>query len=160
MDRKLTPSEQTQAGRGCSSVSGASDRHSADAGSIPRCGKGFVSPDQVSVQTCGVRTPPYAIVWIKICAHDKGPVVHVRVRWIMATQTRPASPWVTEIISLMIVVAQRNEHATAARIYSFSIKCHHHQNPIVGYFCALKYMELTGEEIINVKYFDCNKHMI
>ena len=29
----------------------ASDRHAADAGSIPRCGKGFFSPSQLSVQT-------------------------------------------------------------------------------------------------------------
>ena len=30
-------------GGGCSSVGRASDRHAADAGSIPRCGKGFFS---------------------------------------------------------------------------------------------------------------------
>ena len=29
----------------------ASDRHAADAGSIPRCGKGFFSQSQFSVQT-------------------------------------------------------------------------------------------------------------
>ena len=29
----------------------ASDRHAADAGSIPRCGKGFFSQSQLSVQT-------------------------------------------------------------------------------------------------------------
>ena len=29
----------------------ASDRHAADAGSIPRCGKGFFSRSQLSVQT-------------------------------------------------------------------------------------------------------------
>ena len=29
----------------------ASDRHAADAGSIPRCGKGFFSLSQLSVQT-------------------------------------------------------------------------------------------------------------
>ena len=34
----------------------------------------------------GVRTPPCAIACITICAHDKDPVVHVRVRWIMAKQ--------------------------------------------------------------------------
>ena len=28
-----------------------SDRHAADAGSIPRCGKGFFSQSQLSVQT-------------------------------------------------------------------------------------------------------------
>ena len=38
-------------GWGCSSVGRASDRHAADAGSIPRCGKGFFSQSQLSVQT-------------------------------------------------------------------------------------------------------------
>ena len=38
----------------------------------------------------GVRKPPYAIACINICAHDRGPVVHVRVRWIMATPTYQA----------------------------------------------------------------------
>ena len=38
-------------GWGCSSVGGASDRHVADTGSIPRCGKGFFSQSQLSVQT-------------------------------------------------------------------------------------------------------------
>ena len=37
-------------GWGCSSVPKASDRHAADAGSIPRCGKGFFSQRQLSVQ--------------------------------------------------------------------------------------------------------------
>ena len=39
------------AGWGCNSVGRASDRHAADAGSIPRCGKEFVSQSQLSVQT-------------------------------------------------------------------------------------------------------------
>ena len=38
----------------------------------------------------GVRTPPCAIACNNICEHDKDPVVHVRVRRIMATQTYPA----------------------------------------------------------------------
>ena len=33
----------------------------------------------------GVRTPPYAITCIDICAHMKNPVVNVRVRWTMQT---------------------------------------------------------------------------
>ena len=37
-----------------------------------------------------VHTPPCAIECINICAHDKDPVVHVRVWWIMATQTYTA----------------------------------------------------------------------
>ena len=64
---------------------GASDRHAADGGSIPRCGKGFFSQSQLSVQTL-LRVsvhPPCAIGCINICAHVKDPVVHVRVRWIM-----------------------------------------------------------------------------
>ena len=40
----------------------------------------------------GVRTPLCAIACIiNICAHVKDPVVHVRVRWIMAAQT-PSTP--------------------------------------------------------------------
>ena len=38
----------------------------------------------------GVGTPLCAIACMNICAHDKDPVVHVRVRWIMPTQTYPA----------------------------------------------------------------------
>ena len=38
----------------------------------------------------GVPTPLCVIACINICAHDKDPVVHVRVRWIMATQTQHA----------------------------------------------------------------------
>ena len=70
----------------------ASDRHAADAGSIPRCGKGFFSQSQLSVQTL-LRVsvhPQCAIACINICAHVKDPVVHVRVRWIMETNTQHA----------------------------------------------------------------------
>ena len=38
----------------------------------------------------GVRTPPCAIACINICAHVHDPVVHVRVRWIVATNTYQA----------------------------------------------------------------------
>ena len=76
---------------GCGSVGRASDRHAADAGSIPRCGKGFSSNSQLSVKTftC-VRTSPCAIAGINVCTHVKDPVVHVRVRWIMETQKTPS----------------------------------------------------------------------
>ena len=77
-------------GRGCSSVGRASDRHVADAGSIPRCGKGFFSQSQLSVQTLlHVRTPPCAIAFINICAHVRDSVVHVRVQWIMEALKHP-----------------------------------------------------------------------
>ena len=33
----------------------------------------------------GVRTPPCAVACVSICEHVKGPVVHVKVRWIMET---------------------------------------------------------------------------
>ena len=73
-------------GWGCSLVGRASGRHAADAGSIPRCGKGFFSQSQLSVQTLyDVRTPPCAIAYLCICAHVKDPIVHVSVRWIMET---------------------------------------------------------------------------
>ena len=38
-------------GWGCSSFSRASDRHTADTGSIPLCSKGFFSQSQLSVKT-------------------------------------------------------------------------------------------------------------
>ena len=70
---------------GCSSVGRQSDRHAADADSIPQCGKGFSSQSQLSVQTLSVSVHPgvqsYALT------HVKDPVVHVRARWIMETQT-------------------------------------------------------------------------
>ena len=44
------------------------------------------SADSLSVSV----HPLCAIACFNICARDKGPVVHVRVRWIMATQTYPA----------------------------------------------------------------------
>ena len=77
---------------GCGSVGRASDRHAADAGSIPRCGQRFFSP-RVNFQcrlSYGVRTPPCAIACINICAHVNDPVVHIRVRWIMETLKHPA----------------------------------------------------------------------
>ena len=69
----------------------ASDRHAADAGSNPRCGKGFSSQSHLSVQTLfSMFVHPRAIVCINIGAHDKDPVIHVRVRWFVAVQTYPA----------------------------------------------------------------------
>ena len=38
----------------------------------------------------GVCTFPCAIACINTCAHNKDPVIHVRVRWIIAIQTYPA----------------------------------------------------------------------
>ena len=78
----------------------ASDRHAAGAGSIPRCGKGFFSQSQLSVQTllrCSYTL--CAIACIYICAHVKDPVVHVRVRWIMETLKHPACTlgWVARL---------------------------------------------------------------
>ena len=80
-------------GWGCSSVGRASDWRTADAGSIPRCGKGVFSTPRVNFQcrfSYGVRTPPHpfpvcAIACINIYEHVKDPVGHVRVRWIMET---------------------------------------------------------------------------
>ena len=40
-----------KSGWGYSSVGRSSNRHAADAGSIPRCGKGFFSQSQLSMQT-------------------------------------------------------------------------------------------------------------
>ena len=80
-----------QCGRGCSSVGRASDRYAAHASSILRCGKGFFSQSQLSVQILS-RCPytPCAIDYIITCAHVKDPVVHVRVRRIKETLKHPA----------------------------------------------------------------------
>ena len=43
---------------GCRSVGSASDRHAANAGSIPWCGKGFFSQSQLSVQILFLCPPP------------------------------------------------------------------------------------------------------
>ena len=47
----------------------------------------------------GVRTTLCAIACIYICAHEKDPVVHVRVRWIMETLKHPACTvgWVARL---------------------------------------------------------------
>ena len=80
-------------GWGCSSVGRASDRHAADAGSIPRCGKRFFSQSQLSVQIllrCPCSPPhplPCAIACIYTCADVKNPVVHVRVRLLLKNCT-------------------------------------------------------------------------
>ena len=69
----------------------ASDLHTANAGSIPCCGKGFFSQSQLSVQTLlRCLYTPVHIACIYVCGHVKDPVVHVRVGWIMATQKHPA----------------------------------------------------------------------
>ena len=76
----------------CSSVGRASDRHPADAGSIPRCGQGFFFRSQLSAQTL-LRVsvhPPRAIACINICAHVKDFEDHVGVRWIIETLKHPA----------------------------------------------------------------------
>ena len=58
-------------GRGCSSVGRASDRHADDAGSIPRCGKGFFSQSTFSADslTCVRNSPVCNHVHQHLCAH-------------------------------------------------------------------------------------------
>ena len=73
-------SRLTRSGWGCSSVGRASDRHATDARFDSPVRQRDFSP-RVNFQCrlyYGVRTPPYAIACINICAHVKGPVVHVR----------------------------------------------------------------------------------
>ena len=93
---------------GCSSFGRPLDRHAADAGSIPRCGKGFFSPSQLSVQTllrC-VRAPPLCnCMHLHLCArlrsrnpcqssvdyrNTKTPSMHRRLG--RATLSQPAFP--------------------------------------------------------------------
>ena len=61
--------------RATSSVGRESDRHAAEAGSIPLCGEGFFSQGQRPVQTflfVSVQ-PSCAIACITICTHVKDP---------------------------------------------------------------------------------------
>ena len=75
----------------CSSVGRASDQHTTGAGLIPWCGKGFFSRVNFHCRlSYGVHTPSCAMACIKLCAHVKDPVVHVRVWWIVETLKDPA----------------------------------------------------------------------
>ena len=78
----------------------ASDCHATDVGLTSRCGNGFFSQSQLSEHslTC-VHTTQCAIACNNICTHVKGPVVHVRVRWIMETLKHPACTggWVMQL---------------------------------------------------------------
>ena len=105
----------------------ASDRHAADAGSIPRCGKGSYSQSQLSVQTllrCPY-TPACAIACIYICAHVKDPVVHVRVRWIMESLKHAACSvgWVAQLYRSWLSLWKNNPNFQWEKIpmrqYSF-----------------------------------------
>ena len=87
-----------ESGWGCSSsFAGASARHAADAGSIPRCGKGFFSQSQLSVQTL-LRVSVHPCV-CDISAHVKELVVHARVWWITETLKHPTCTvdWVARL---------------------------------------------------------------
>ena len=90
----------------------ASDRHAADAGSIPLCGKGFFSQSQLSVQILlrvSVHSP-CAIACINICAHVKDVVVHVRGRWIMETLKHPVCTvgWVARLCRSWLFPGESN----------------------------------------------------
>ena len=70
----------------CYFLGRASNRHRTEAGSVSWCHKGFSSQSQLSARlSFDVYTPPCANTRIRICAHGKDPVVHVRVRWIKET---------------------------------------------------------------------------
>ena len=56
--KKIHPREKVGKGWGCSSPGTASDRHAADTGSSPRCGKGSFSQSQFSGQTLLQWPPP------------------------------------------------------------------------------------------------------
>ena len=83
---------------GCSSVGRISDRHN----SLVRQ-EIFLTESTFQCRlSYGVRTLPCAFACIYICAHFKDPVVHVRIRWIMATETYLACNISNKIINLMI----------------------------------------------------------
>ena len=89
-------------GWGCSSVGRSSDLHTASAGLIPQCGKGFFLQSNFSADSYGVCTLLCAITCIHICVHVKDSVVHVRVLWIMKTLKHPActAGWVARLSQL------------------------------------------------------------
>ena len=64
-------------GRGYSSVGRATERHAADAGSIPRCSERFFSNSTFRANHLAVSVPFFAIAGINICAYVKDPVVHI-----------------------------------------------------------------------------------
>ena len=71
-DEPSLPLKGTRGG-GVAQLVRASDRHAADAGSIPRCGKGFFSQSQLSVQTflwCPY-TPARNRVHLHLCARKR-----------------------------------------------------------------------------------------
>ena len=106
----------------------ASDCHTADAGSIPWCGKDSLPRVNFSCRlSFSVCTLPCAITCINICAHYKDPAVHVRVRWIMATQTYSACS-MSDKINLMSKVAQAQLACCCSMDYPHSINCHHHHH--------------------------------
>ena len=83
-------------------VSRACDRHAADAYLIPRYGMVFFSQSSSNAVSYGVHTTPCAIACINICAHVKGPEVHVKVLWLMETLKPPACTvgWVARLLWL------------------------------------------------------------
>ena len=63
--RRLEGNSKTSAtlkGLGCSSAGMASDRHAADTGSIPRCGKGVVLSESTFNRTQTLLRCPYTSV--------------------------------------------------------------------------------------------------
>ena len=79
----------------------ASVRHTADAGLIPLCSKGFFLPESTfsAHSLACVCTPLCAFACISICAHVIDPVVHVRVQWFMETLRHPACSvgWIAQL---------------------------------------------------------------
>ena len=87
----FTNNQHTYMGGDVAQLVRASDRHAADAGSIPQMRQEIFLPESTFSAdsfTC-VRTLPCAIACIYICAHVKDPVVRVRVRWSMETLKHP-----------------------------------------------------------------------
>ena len=113
MIRFFLPIQHSQQYWECSSAGGTSDRHIADAGSIPRCGEGFFSQSQLSVQTL-LRVSvhhPCGIAYINICVHVKDPVVHVRARWIMETLKHSSCTlgWVAQVCRSWLSLGKATE---------------------------------------------------
>ena len=95
----------------CHSRGRASDRQATGTGSISWCSKGFLP--RVNFQcrlSFGVHTPLCAIACIDICAHVKDTTFHVRVQWIVATQTSPACTIATKWTTWSLWSFNRKKH--------------------------------------------------
>ena len=139
----------------------ASDRHAADAGSIPLVRQGIFlldltfSSDSLTVSV----QPLCAIGCTYICVHVKDPVVRVRVRWIMKTLTHPACTvgWVARLYRSWLSPGEGNpnfpwekSHWENVVVKSKKIKLKKYYDPGVQYGITDNYDPYNSELYITV----------